>query len=81
MFKLFLLIHTLMPGEMPNDQPLPHTITIESPHIYLSEQKCNQAAGAVGFAVHPQMGGIGVNFKCLEVKNIDDKIVFEEDTI
>ena len=77
MYKLFILLFTALPGE----SELTHTITVESPHIYPTEEKCLQAAGALGFRTHPALPDAGADFKCLEVANIDNKIVLDEDTI
>jgi len=77
MHKLFILLFTALPGET----ELSHTITVESPHIYMSERKCLEAAGALGFRTHPALTEAGANFKCIPVANIDDKVVLDEDKI
>jgi len=79
MYKLFILLFTALPGEDPMD--VTHTITVESPHIYVSEKKCLEAAGALGFRTHPGLPEAGADFKCLEVANADNKIVLDEDLI
>ena len=77
MFKLFILLFTALPGET----ELHHTITVETPHVYVSERKCLEAAGALGFRLHPAISEAGANFRCVEVVNIDDKVAFDEDII
>ena len=82
MWKMFILLHTLLPGEWHGPDPLRHTITVESPYVYQSQEKCELAAAGIGFAVHPEMGEIGANYKCLEVvKPDDDQLVFRDDTL
>jgi len=79
MYKLFILLFTALPGEDP--MHVTHTITVESPHVYTSESKCLEAAGALGFRTHPGLPEASADFRCLEVANIDNKIVLDEDTI
>ena len=79
MWKLFIILHTLLPGEWHGNEPLTHTITVESAWVFQSEEQCFRAAGATGFAVHPEMGEIGANFKCLEVVRPDaDQLVYRD---
>jgi len=75
MFKLFILLATMMPGQ---DMPQ-HSITIESAHLYPTERQCIEAAEKTGFIVHPAMGPTGASYKCIQVKNNSDgKIIMNE---
>ena len=80
MWKLFIILHTLLPGEWHGNEPLTHTITVESAIVFQSQEQCHRAAAGLGFRVHPEMGEIGANFKCLEVVRADDDQIVYQDT-
>lgn len=72
MFKLFILIATVLPGY---DEPV-HTVTIETSHVYMTEEYCHKAAAVIGFATHPELEYMGVDYQCVEVVNVDNKLPY-----
>lgn len=70
MFKLFVLLYTLLPGQNIGEG-LTHTITVELPFEYATEELCHLNAEKLGFRVHPKLGEAGVDYQCLQVKAND----------
>jgi hypothetical protein len=73
MWKIFILLYTLMPGEHAGSE-LTHTITVQGPDLYASQLQCEQAAENIGFRVHPGYGEVGVDFKCLQVSGFGEDV-------